>query len=92
MRKVQSNGSVKLDTQRYYATQALVGQRVTLVINAAERTLVIEHAGKELKRVPIQGTGQPVCSFAQFVEQLCEEARTGRRGILPPPLQLPLSI
>jgi hypothetical protein len=89
---VQSNGSVKLDTQRYYATQALVGQQVTLVIDAAERKLVIEHAGKELKRVPIQGTGQPACSYAQFVEQLCEEARTGRRGALPPPRQLPLRL
>jgi hypothetical protein len=92
VRKVQSNGSVKLDTQRYYATQALVGQQVTLVIDAAERKLVIEHAGKELKRVPIQGTGQPACSYAQFVEQLCEEARTGRRGALPPPEQLPLRL
>ncbi len=92
VRKVQSNGSVKLDTQRYYATQALVGQQVTLVIHAAERMLVIEHAGKELKRVPLQGTGQPACSYAQFVEQLCEEARTGRRGALPPPRQLPLTL
>lgn len=80
VRRVQRNTSVKLDSQRYYVGQELVKQQVTLIVDAAERELVIEHAGKEVKRVPIQGTGQPPCSFEQFVEQLCEEARTGRRG------------
>jgi hypothetical protein len=92
VRKVQASTEVKLDSQRYYVSQALVGQQVTLVVHAAERLLVIEHAGKEIKRVPIHGTGQPACSFAQFVEQLCEEARTGRRGTRPSPQQLPLRL
>lgn len=91
-RKVQANTSVKLDTQRYYATQELVGQMVTLVIHAADRTLGVEHDGKEVKRVPLQGTGQPACSFEQFVEQLCEEARTGRRGAARPLQQLRLTL
>lgn len=92
VRKVQSSTEVTLDSQRYYVSQALVGQQVTLVVNAAERALVIEHAGKEVKRVPFQGTGQPPCSFEQFVEQLCEEARSGRRRPLPPPRQLALAL
>jgi transposase InsO family protein len=92
VRKVQFSTEVTLDSQRYYVSRELVGQQVTLVVHAAERALVIEHAGKEVKRVPFQGTGQPACSFEQFVEQLCEEARTGRRGSPPPPRQLALTL
>ena len=62
------------------------------MIDAAERMVVIEHAGKEVKRVPLQGTGQLPCSFAQFVDQLCEEARTGRRGAVPPLRPLALTL
>lgn len=92
VRKVQQNTSVTLDSQRYFVTHALVGQRVTFIINAAERTLVIEHVGEGVKRVPLQGIGRPPCSFEQFVEQLCEEARTGRRGTPPPPRQFALNL
>lgn len=92
VRKVRADSSVQLDSQRYYASQALVGQHVTLVIHAADRTLGIEYAGKEVKRVALQGSGQRPCRFEQFVEQLCEEARTGRRGAPPPPRQLALEL
>lgn len=92
VRKVQQNTSVKLDTQRYYVNRELIGQQVTLIVNAAERALVIEHTGKEIRRVPLQGTGMAPCSFEQFVEQLCEEARTGRRGSTSPPRQLTLNL
>jgi hypothetical protein len=83
---------VKLDTQRYYVNRELIGQQVTLIIDAAERALVIEHTGKEVRRVPLQGTGMAPCSFEQFVEQLCDEARTGRRGSAPRPRQLTLNL
>ncbi len=92
VRKVQQNTSVKLDSQRYYVSRELVGQQVTLIINATDRTLIIEHAGQEVRRVPLQGTGRGPCSFEQFVEQLCEEARTGRRGVAPPARQLALNL
>jgi transposase InsO family protein len=92
VRRVQQNTAVKLDSQRYVVSQELVGQQMTLIINAADRTLVIEHAGREVKRVPLQGLGQPACPYEQFVEQLCEEARTGRRGVPPPPRQLALAL
>lgn len=92
VRKVQANTEVKLDSLHYYVNQSLVGQRVSLIVHAAERVLAIEHSGKEIKRVPIQGIGQPPCTFDQFVEQLCEEARTGRRGAPSPPRQLRLKL
>ena len=92
VRKVQSDTSVKLDTQRYYASRALVGQQVTLIISAGDRTLRVEHEGKEVRRLPLHESGQPPCSFEQFVEQLCQEARTGRRGMPPPAKQLALNL
>lgn len=92
VRKVRADTSVQLERQHYYVSQALVGQSVTLVIHATDRSVGIEHGGKEVKRVPLQGSGQPACSFEQFVEQLCEEARTGRRGAPRPLQQLRLNL
>jgi len=78
VRKVQQDTSVTVGTGRYYTKQALVGQYVTLRIDASDRTMVIEQEGAEVKRVPIAGTGRGRVRFEQFVELLCEEARTGR--------------
>lgn len=78
VRKVGRDTSMRLDQRRYYATQELVGKYVTLRIEAATRSLVIEYAGREYKRVAIQGTGQGRIPFATFVERLCQEARLGR--------------
>jgi transposase InsO family protein len=78
VRKVQRDTSVTVGTGRYYVTQSLRGQEVTLQIDASDRTMVIVHEGKEVKRVPIQGSGRGRMPFATFVEQLCQEARTGR--------------
>jgi transposase InsO family protein len=78
VRKVQQDTSVTVGMTRYYVTQALRGQEVTLQIDASDRTMVVIHAGKEVKRVPIRGTGRGRMAFAAFVEQLCSEARTGR--------------
>ena len=92
VRKVQQDTSVSVGAGRYYVTQALRGQQVTLQIDASDRTLVVWHNGQEIKRVPIQGSGRGRMPFGQFVDLLCAEARTGR---VPPPsmphqLALPL--
>jgi hypothetical protein len=73
VRKVQRNTSVTLDTVRYYTSQALVGKYVTLRIDASDRTFVVEHEGHEIKRLPIQETGQAPLPFVAFVEQLCAQ-------------------
>jgi hypothetical protein len=65
---------------------------VTLRVEAATRSFVIEHEGYDLKRVPIVGTGQGPLAFAQFVDGLCHEARAGRlaSGAILRQLALPL--
>jgi hypothetical protein len=79
-------------THGYYTTQAVVGKYVTLRVEAATRSFVIEHDGYDLKRVAIVGTGQGSLSFAQFVDGLCHEARAGRlaSGAILRQLALPL--
>lgn len=78
VRKVQADTSVQLDMQRYYTSRDLVGKYVNLRLEASSRTLVIEHDRQEIKRVSIRGTGSQRLPFDEFVEQLCDEARTGR--------------
>jgi hypothetical protein len=90
VRKVQQDTSVTVGTGRYYIKQALIGQQVTLRIDAKDRTMVVVHNEQEVKRLPIQGTGRGRVSFAQFVEELCEEARTGRQVVRSVPHQLAL--
>jgi transposase InsO family protein len=90
VRKVKQDTSVTLGTGRYYVKQALIGQEVILQIDATDRTLVIRHEQQEVKRVPIQGSGRGRMPFAQFVEELCIEAKTGRQPVPSQPRQLPL--
>jgi transposase InsO family protein len=92
IRKVQHDTGVTIGAGRYYTTQALVGKHVTLRIDASDSTFVVEYEGQAVKRVPIQGTGRGRIAFAQFVELLCSEARTGRVPIQAKPQQLPLPL
>jgi hypothetical protein len=92
VRKVQQDTSVTVGSGRYYIKQVLVGQQVTLRIDAEDRTMVVVHNEQEVKRLPIQGTGRGRVSFVQFVEELCEEARTGRQVVRTVPRQLALPL
>ncbi len=81
MRKVQQDTSVTVGTARYYITQALIGQQVRLQIDASDRTMVVRYNEQEVKRLPIKRSGRGRVPFAEFVEELCEEARTGRQPV-----------
>ncbi len=92
VRKVQQDTSVTVGAGRYYLTQALRGRQVIVQIDASDRTLVVMHNGQEVKRVAIQGSGRGRVPFAQFVELLCAEARTGRVPPQSTPHQLALPL
>jgi transposase InsO family protein len=92
VRKVQQDTSVTVGTGRYYITQALIGQQVGMQIDASDRTMVVRHNGQEVKRLPIKGSGRGRVPFAQFVEELCTEARTGRPFAPSVPRQLALPL
>jgi hypothetical protein len=92
VRKVQRDTSVTVGCGHYYVTQALIGQQVRLQIDAKDRTMVVWHNEQEVKRLPIQGSGRGRVPFAQFVEELCFEARTGRQPPSSQPRQLALPL
>jgi hypothetical protein len=71
---------VSVDRYDYYVSQKLVGQRISLRMVAAEQVFVIEHAGREVKRVAIKGLRRsgPI-PFAEWVQHLQQEAISERR-------------
>ncbi len=92
VRNVQQDTRVTVGAGRYYLTQARRGQQVIVQIDAPDRTLVVTHTGQEVKRVAIVGRGRGRVPFAQFVELLCAEARTGRVPPQSTPHQLALPL
>jgi hypothetical protein len=78
VRKVRHDTSVSVDERRYYLSKEVVGQYVSLRIDASSRSFVAEHAGVVSKQIAIRGTGKGLLPFDRFVKQLCHEARLGR--------------
>jgi hypothetical protein len=77
-RKVPAGTGVRVDEALYYINRPLVGQYVTLRVDAAARAFVVEHAGAEVKRLPIKGlVGKPL-PFDASLASLCEQARSER--------------
>jgi Integrase core domain len=78
VRKVAADTHVSVDDKAYYLSQTLVGQYVTLRVDAAAREFVVEHHDREVKRVTINGLGSGPLPFAAYVERMCGEARRER--------------
>jgi transposase InsO family protein len=77
-RKVQVDSAVQVDEASYYIKQQLVGQYVTLRVDAAHRSFIIEQAGRVVKALPIKGLVGKCLPFAAYVTYICEEARSER--------------
>jgi hypothetical protein len=80
VRKVTADTHVSVDDERYYIAQALVGQYVTLRVDAATREFVVEHQDQEVKRLPIKGLGGGPLPFDAYLTRMCAEARADRRA------------
>jgi hypothetical protein len=78
VRKVRADTSVSVDDERYYISQALVGQQITLRVDATSGEFVVEQQEKEVKRLPIKGLGSRPLPFDAYVARMCAEARTDR--------------
>ena len=82
-RTVSAAGAVVVEHQRYYVGRPLAGQRVTVGVAARERTLVVQHRGAVLKRLPLRGLRQERLPFERYRELMEQEARAQtRRGRL----------
>jgi transposase InsO family protein len=86
-RKVQADTSITIAHHRYYTRADLVGKDVTVRVDAGAQELVIEDAGRAVRRVPVQGLHQtgPI-PLDQFLALRVQEAaheqpvRRGRKG------------
>ncbi len=80
VRKVRSDGGLSVDKYDYYVGNALAGQYVVVVVDAAKRELVVEQQNKVLKRLPLKGLYQRIIGIEEYRELIKEEARSERRG------------
>src|SRR5262249_10348416 len=92
VRKVQQDTSVTVGAGRYYLTQALRGQQVTLQIDATDRTLVVTHDGQEGKRAAVAGRGGGRGRLRGVGGWLWGERGTGRVPPQARPRQLALPL
>lgn len=80
-RRVQANGSVKLDKRSYYVGTRFKKQQVVLRVDAERRELTIMHKQQVLKSLPIKGLYDEILDFEDYLKFICEEARTEWRHI-----------
>jgi hypothetical protein len=90
VRKVHRNGTVRMHTSAYYIDQMRAGQYVSLRIDAAQRSLVVEQQEQVLKTLPIRGLVGERLPLEQYLEHLRYEARTHTVGGRPVGRQLRL--
>lgn len=81
LRRVRSNGSVTVDKYDYYVSAALRGKVVLLQINAVEQVLQVIDDDKVIKTIPIKGLlGSPM-RIHDFLDMMCEQARSEERRL-----------
>jgi len=78
-RKVDRHGMVTVDLKRYYVSSKLVGQRVGLHLDAAERCLHVLLEGQSVKDIPLRGLVGQSLSFEQFLTHMLHQARAQAR-------------
>ena len=79
VRKVDANGTIMVEHERYDLGRALAGQRVVVAVDAAARKVVVHHQQRPLKRLPRKGLLAGPLAFDEYLEALCREVRSRRR-------------
>lgn len=75
-RRVQANGSVKMDKRSYYVDKGLKGQQVTLRVDADRREFQVMQGRQIIKTIPIKGLYEEPLEFEVYLKFICQEART----------------
>ena len=76
VRKIRSNGTVSVDGAVYYIDQAWQGRYVSLRIQAAQRSFVVDYREQVLKTVPLKGLVGEVLPLEAYLEMMKAEAQT----------------
>ena len=80
VRRVGSNGSVRLDRRNYYVQRSLRGQYVTVKVKARE--FMVGHDKRPIKRLAIKGLLNQELDFESYLELIQEEARHNWQRLL----------
>jgi Integrase core domain len=76
VRKVRASGTVSVERSMYYIDQAWAGKYVTLRLDAANRSFMVEYREQPIKQVPIKGLVSEVLPLSTYLELITREART----------------
>ena len=87
VRKVDANGTIAVEHERYSVGRALAGQRVVVAVDAAARQLVVHHQQRPIKRLPIKGLLVGPLAFDEYLDAMCREVRSRRRRARRPARQ-----
>lgn len=82
VRRINQNGTIKIDHCPYYIKRALAGHHVLARVDAHTGEFVVEHRGQPLKRVPIQGLQRRIIGFEAYVDLMLAEALSEWRRYL----------
>jgi transposase InsO family protein len=92
-RRVNHNGSVKVDKRSYYIGRAHRGRYVVLTVETAAQQFRVELADEVIKTIPIKGLQQQPMPFEQYLDFICEQAVSAWRLYLrKQPRYLPLVV
>ena len=74
LRRIDANGTVRLDKHRYYIQRDLRGRYVNLQIDAAQRQILVLFNDTLLKAIPLKGLQQQQLPFDKFLAHIRAEA------------------
>lgn len=76
IRKIRSDGTVTVDSLRYYIKQKLRGRYVSLEIDAVHTEFIVRLGKKTIKQIPIKALYNELLPFDDYLQFICQEART----------------
>jgi transposase InsO family protein len=79
VRKVLSNGSIKIDKWPYYLGQKLAGQFVLVEVAAESREFIVRQGRQEIKRLRIKGLIGKELNQEEYLELIVKQARAEAR-------------
>jgi hypothetical protein len=74
-RRINSQGSIRIDNRSYYVKEKWKGQHVTVKVSAGSGEFIVEYHNQPIKRVAIKGLYHEILDFADYLELIREEAR-----------------
>jgi hypothetical protein len=81
VRKGHPTGTVLVEHDRSYVGRQLRGQYVVVSVEAAPRTLLLQHQQRVLKRLPLTWGRQDPLDFEAYLAMMRQEARSRRRRV-----------